>query len=101
MSSPVTVTILGKEYQIACPEEEKDALIASARMVHDNMEKIRQSGKVVGVDRIAVMAALNIAHELLQFQHDESHDLDKINNKILQLKERVSAFLDEDRQLEL
>lgn len=39
MSSPVTVNILGKEYQIACPEEEKEALIASARMVHENMEK--------------------------------------------------------------
>lgn len=101
MSSPVTVNILGKEYQIACPEEEKDALIASARLVHDNMEKIRSSGKVVGVDRIAVMAALNIAHELIQFQHDEGHDLEKIDSKILQLKERVSAFLDEDRQLEL
>jgi cell division protein ZapA len=101
MSAPVNVTILGKEYQIACPEDEKEALLASARMVHQNMEKIRQTGKVVGVDRIAVMAALNIAHELIQFQHDEGHDLEKINTKILQLKERVSAFLDEDRQLEL
>jgi cell division protein ZapA len=101
MSSPVNVTILGKEYQIACPEDEKEALIASARMVHQNMEKIRQTGKVVGVDRIAVMAALNIAHELIQFRDDEGHDLDKMNTKILQLKERVSAFLDEDRQLEL
>lgn len=64
-------------------------------------KKIRHSGKVVGVDRIAVMAALNIAHELIQIQHDENHDLEKVNNKILQLKERVSAFLDEDRQLEL
>ncbi len=101
MSSPVTVNILGKEYQIACPEEEKEALTASARMVHDNMKKIRDSGKVVGVDRIAVMAALNLAHELIVFQHDEGHDMEKVNNKIMQLKERVSAFLDEDRQLEL
>ena len=101
MSSPVNVTILGKEYQIACPEEEREGLIASAQMVHKNMEKIRQTGKVVGIDRIAVMAALNIAHELVQLQQDDGQDQDKINNKILQLKERVSAFLDEDRQLEL
>ena len=101
MSSPVTGAILGKEYQIACPEDQKEALIASAKMVHDNMEKIRQTGKVVGVDRIAVMAALNLAHELLIFKHDEGHDMEKVNNKILQLKERVSAFLEEDRQLEL
>ena len=66
MSSPVpvNVNILGKEYQVACPVEEKAALIQSAQLLHDNMEKIRSSGKIVGLDRIAVMAALNLAHEL-------------------------------------
>lgn len=101
MSAPVTVTILGKEYQVACPEEEKEALIASAKMVDQNMEKIRSSGKVVGIDRIAVMAALNIAHDLLVLQQDESLDADKINAKISLLSERVSAFVSEDKQLEL
>ena len=101
MTVPVHVTILGKDYQVACPEDQQDALIASARMVHQNMEKIRNTGKVVGVDRIAVMAALNIAHELLSLQQDESQDIKKVNEKISQLKERVSAFINEDRQLEL
>lgn len=101
MSVPVVVSILGKEYQVACPEEEREALIASARMVHQSMEKIRATGKVVGLDRVAVMAALNLAHELLTLQQDEGQDIEKINNKIVQLKERVSSFLDEDRQLEL
>lgn len=101
MSAPVHVSILGKEYQVACPEEEKEALLASARMVHNNMEKIRASGKVVGLDRIAVMAALNIAHELITLQQDESQDLTKVNEKIHQLKERVAAFISEDKQLEL
>jgi cell division protein ZapA len=101
MSTPVHVSILGKEYQVACPEEEKEALIASARIVHNNMEKIRASGKVVGHDRIAVMAALNIAHELIVLQQDESQDLTKVNEKIHQLTERVAAFISEDRQLEL
>ncbi|MDO8827390.1 cell division protein ZapA [Methylophaga sp.] len=101
MNVPVHVTILGKEYQVACPEDQQDALIASARMVHQNMEKIRNSGKVVGVDRIAVMAALNIAHELLTLQQDETQDIKKVNEKISLLKERVSAFINEDRQLEL
>jgi len=101
MTVPVHVTILGKDYQVACPEDQQDALIASARMVHQNMEKIRNTGKVVGVDRIAVMAALNIAHELLSLQQDESQDVKKVNEKISLLKERVSAFINEDRQLEL
>jgi len=101
MSSPVTVSILGKEYQVACPENEKSALIASAQMVHQNMEKIRNSGKVVGLDRIAVMAALNLAHELVNIQNNQGEGMDEVNKTISQMKDRVSAFLEEARQLEL
>jgi len=101
MSSPINVNILGKEYQVACPEEEKDALIASAQMLHKNMEQIRGTGKVVGLDRIAVIAALNLAHELISLQNDGGQDTDEMDKKISQMKDRVSAFLDEDRQLEL
>jgi cell division protein ZapA len=101
MSSPVTVKILGKEYQIACPEEEKAALIASAQMVDKNMEDIRSTGKVVGVDRIAVMAALNIAHELIDSQSGEAQGSYQADLKISQLNDKLNAFLQEDRQLEL
>lgn len=101
MSSPVTVNILGKEYQIACPEEEKESLRASAHMLHENMEQIRGTGKVVGLDRIAVMAALNLAHDLISLQNDDGNDSDELNKKIFQMKDRVSAFLEEDRQLDL
>ena len=101
MSSPVSVKILGKEYQVACPEEEKTALIASAQLLHDNMEKIRSTGKIVGLDRIAVMAALNLAHELISLQNDTGDGLDDVNKSILKMKDKVSVFLDEVRQLEL
>ncbi|MBL4638857.1 MAG: cell division protein ZapA [Proteobacteria bacterium] len=101
MISPVNVSILGKEYQIACPDEEKDALLASAQMLHQNMEKIRGTGKIVGLDRIAVMAALNLAHDLISLQNDDGHDMDEMNKKIFQMKDRVSAFLEEERQLDL
>ena len=62
----VTVRLLDKEYQIACPEEEREGLLESADLLNRKMREIRDSGKVVGVDRIAVMAALNICHEMLQ-----------------------------------
>jgi len=101
MSSPVSVSILGKEYQVACPENEKSALIASAQLLHDNMEKIRSTGKIVGLDRIAVMAALNLAHELINLQNGAGHGLEDTNNRILQMKDKVGVFLDEVRQLEL
>jgi len=98
---PVNVTILGKEYQVACPAEEKAALVASAELLHDNMEKIRSSGKIVGLDRIAVMAALNLAHELINLQNESGDGLDDVNHRILKMKDKVSVFLDEVRQLEL
>ena len=101
MSSPVSVSILGKEYQIACPEEEKGALISSAQLLHKNMEQIRSSGKVVGLDRIAVMAALNLANEVINLKNSEGHDMEDMNKKLLQIKDKVSAFLEEDRQLHL
>jgi cell division protein ZapA len=101
MSSPVSVSILGREYQVACPEEEKEGLLASARLLNDNMEQIRSSGKVVGADRIAVLAALNIAHDLIKLQSSEGNDMEIFDQKILQLNDKLSAFLEEDRQLDL
>lgn len=62
----VTVSILDKEYRVACAEDESAELQASARLLHERMSRIRASGSVVGLERIAVMAALNIAHELIQ-----------------------------------
>ena len=70
MSSPnnVTVQILDKEYSIICPPEERSNLVSAARYLDGKMREIRSSGKVIGADRIAVMAALNITHDLLHNQ---------------------------------
>lgn len=62
----LTVTILDKEYQVACPEEQQAELIVSAKYLDKQMRSIRDTGKVIGLERIAVMAALNISYELLQ-----------------------------------
>ncbi len=64
----VSVRILEKEYFVACPYEERSDLLDSAEFLNSKMREIRDSGKVVGLDRIAVMAALNLANELLK-QH--------------------------------
>ena len=62
----VAVSILGKEYQVACAAEQHAELLLSARYLDEQMRAIRATGKVIGLERIAVMAALNIAHELLR-----------------------------------
>lgn len=61
----VTVTIMGKEYQVACPADEQGELLQAARQLDERMRSIRQGGSVIGLERIAVMAALNLSHELL------------------------------------
>lgn len=72
-SSPntVTVSILDKEYQVSCPPEQEAELVVSASYLDKQMRSIRESGKVIGLERIAVMAALNISHELLQASEQE------------------------------
>ncbi|MGC8121817.1 cell division protein ZapA [Marinobacter sp. VGCF2001] len=65
-STTVEVRILDKEYLVACPQEEQEALLRAARHLDTKMREIRSGGKVFGTERIAVMAALNITHELLE-----------------------------------
>jgi cell division protein ZapA len=72
----VIVTLLDKEYQVACPEGQQEALRESANYLNQQMREIRASGKVIGLERIAVMAALNISNELLQNGGIESDSRD-------------------------
>jgi len=62
-TKPVSLNILGKEYKIACAAEEQEALIRTAQELDRQMRKIRDTGKVLGTERIAVLAALNLAHD--------------------------------------
>ena len=64
----VAIRILDKDYHIACQAEEKAALLQSAELLNEKMREIRESGKVSGSERIAVMTALNLAHDLLQLR---------------------------------
>ncbi len=86
----VSVHILGKDYQVACPDEERDSLIRAAAELDHRMKTIRQSGTVIGVERIAVMAALNLAHELNSAAASYS---EKDNDLIDDMCERVDALL--------
>ncbi len=99
--STVVVNILGKEYQVACPEDEVEALTKSARYLDQKMEEIRGSGKVVGLDRIAVMAALNITNAFLNGQDTLSETQGVISERINHLSDKVSNALAQHKQLDL
>ena len=97
----VSVKILDKEYQVACPEDEVDELAASARYLDTQMRGIRDSGKVLGVDRMAVMAALNISHDLLRLKNERSTATATLERRALELAQRVGTALAEAKQLSL
>ena len=69
-ATPVSVTVLDKEFRIACPPQERDALVRAARHLDSKMREIRHTGKVIGNDRVAVMAAINLTHELLELRDE-------------------------------
>lgn len=93
---PIKVHILGKEYPIACSPEEQHELLISARYLDEKMRKIRDSGRVIGTERIAVMAALNIAHELLQVKRQEDQATQNIAGRLSAMRERLDMAANPD-----
>ncbi len=97
----VTVTILDKEYRVACQPGEEEAVMASALHLDERMREIRQTGKIIGTERIAVMAALNMAHDLLTLEQ-QSKEVDAgLEKRMRQLQEQVEVALNQFNQLEL
>ncbi len=90
---PVTVRIMGKEYKILCPESEHESLIASAKHVNKNMQLIRDGGKALGAERIAVMAAVNIAHELINASKTADENPNEIATRLNKLQKLVDSHL--------
>ena len=99
--SQVTIRILEKEYNVACPAEEKPALVASAELLNHKMREIRDSGKVVGLDRVAVMAALNLANDLLRAQGHDEELKNIVGLRIRAMREQLDSALGPAKQLTL
>jgi cell division protein ZapA len=97
----VSVRILDKDYQVACPASERTDLLDSAEILNAKMREIRDSGKIVGLDRIAVMAALNMANDWLHAQARDQAMEGDISNRLKIISDRVENVLGESRQLNL
>lgn len=95
----VFVKILDKEYQVACPREERAALQESAELLDERMRMIKRSGSVIGLERIAVMAALNLSHELLQAKRQpQQPELDLDKDELQRLHEKIDRSLEKFEQ---
>jgi cell division protein ZapA len=100
-TNTLTVSILEREFRVNCPADSQDELTCAAKLLDDKMREIRNasnsSGKVLGTDRIAVIAALNIAHQLQQLQNKQA----QLAEDIARIDERLDEALMSDVQLEL
>ena len=94
----VTVRIMGREYTVLCPQEEHEALVASADFLNERMSAIRKRGKALGAERIAVMAALNLARELLEFKG--SNKVAQVDNAAVERVKQLRLDIDSTLALE-
>ena len=101
MYAHINIKILEKEYQVSCPADERKSLVDSAELLNAKMREIRDSGKVVGLDRIAVMAALNMANDLIA-SNGKGYALESdAKIKVRAMRERVESALQSGQQLDL
>ena len=104
MSDPraqVSIRILDKEYQVECPADERTDLLDSAEVLNEKMREIRDSGRIVGLDRIAVMAALNMANDLLHAEKRDRYIDGNLSNRLKVMSERLETALGGNQQLDL
>jgi len=94
-SEPISVDILGREYQFACEPGEREALKAAAIYLDERMRAIKDAGRLMALERIAVMTALNLSDELLKMQKTEKHRQENVDNRIRMLVNELDDALDE------
>lgn len=99
MSKSLDVAIMGRDFRIACPEGEEQALLDAVDYLDKKMREIRDTGKVIGVDRIAVMAALNIAHELLSARLPGGFDIGEFKRRMGSMQAHIEQTLSEQNKL--
>ena len=97
----LSITILDKEYVVGCTEDEREALFSTVEFLNRKMDEQRESGKVIGSERIAVMAALNVAHEYLEYRREHESTATDIGASVDRIQEKINSALSRDPVLEL
>lgn len=96
-----TIEILGKYYPIRCSESELASLQQAAAFLNQKMTEVQESGKVINLERIAIITALNISHQFLQLDQQKSSLTDKINQRITQLQNKIETAISQPLETEL
>ena len=95
----IDVTILDRQYRVACPDDEREELMASVAYLDKKMREIKTTGKIAGADRVAVMAALNITHELLSAKTGAGFDLGEYKRRMQSMNSLVDEAIASQEKL--
>lgn len=98
-AAAIDVTIMGREFRVTCPDEEREELLQAVGYLDKKMREIRDSGKVVGSERVAIMAALNITHEMLAAKKREGFDMEEFRRRIDHMQAALDAVMPEQDKL--
>ena len=93
------ISVMGREFRVACPENEQKGLLEAVAYLDKKMHEIRDNGKVVGLERIAVMAALNIAHELLSIKVGGGFDIAEVKRRMTSMETILDQALFDQSKL--
>ena len=93
-STPVSIRLLDREYTVGCEPDERDSLLAAAKLLDTRMREIRGSNRMAALDRVAVLAALNFAHELQQLRDENSGRDRELSRTLGDLKRRLDDLFD-------
>ena|SRR3990167_8135369 len=96
-----TIEILGKYYPIRCPESELSSLQEAAKFLNSKMTEVQESGKVINLERIAIITGLNIANQFLQLEQQKGSLLQRITHRVTQLHDKLDGALNKSMQTEL
>ncbi len=100
-AQPISISILDKDYKVACPSGEQSALLESAKFLDHKMREVRDSGNIMGAERIAVITALNMANDLLQTSNLDKQIGRELPPRLKDLESKISRVLEQARQLEI
>jgi cell division protein ZapA len=98
-TNTLDVTILDREFRVACPNEERAELLDAVAYLDKNMREIRDAGKITSVERIAIMAALNIAHELLTMRLGNGFDMSEFKRRMESMQAAIDTVLADQDEL--
>lgn len=100
-AQPINISILDKDYKVACPPGEQSALLESAKFLDTKMREVRDNGNIMGSERIAVITALNMAADLLKSGSVDKELGQELPPRLKDLETKISRVLEQARQLEI